>query len=94
MLNVRHIDVERLRRDLSAQAHQARALKHVLRSTWTKPMADEQRALAELRRHITRLCILRAHLRGRRHLSSHDHARIAEHVAREYMLPNEPTVSP
>jgi hypothetical protein len=64
-------------------------------------MADEQRALARLARRMTDLCILRARLRGRWHVTavprSHRqagaawdregyNARIAERVALDYAL--------
>jgi hypothetical protein len=64
-------------------------------------MADEQRALARLARRMTELCILRARLRGRWHVSAAPralrrdgetwdrdayHARIAERVALDYVL--------
>lgn len=53
---------------LAARAAESHALKGALRQAWTRPMAEEQRALARLRRRITDLCVLRAHLRGRYHL--------------------------
>ena len=53
-------DIRRLKHDLCAAALRARALKAVLRTTWTRPMADEQRALCQLAARVTRLCILRA----------------------------------
>ena len=101
MLDRSAIDVARLRSDLVEAAREARDLKRVLRASWTKPMADEQHALAELRRRTTALCILRALLRGRYHLAkapregrSPDsewnreqyHHKIAERVARDYEL--------
>ncbi|HRG99868.1 MAG TPA: hypothetical protein PLR99_26665, partial [Polyangiaceae bacterium] len=54
---------------LRARAEESRALKVLLRATWTRPMAEEQRHLARLRRRITDLCVLGAHLRGRFHLA-------------------------
>src|SRR5262249_44522003 len=98
------IDLHRLRRDVAACAAESRALKQVLRRTWTVPMADEQRRLARLAWRATELCILLARRRGRFHVSSlppeereEYHARIAERVARDYQLPaNSPaaTVAP
>jgi hypothetical protein len=67
-------------------------------------MADEQRRLARLARHMTDLCVLIAHRRGRFHVSAPPrdmrqsgaawscegyHARTAERVARDYLLPAE-----
>jgi len=53
---------------LDARARESRGLKGLLRATWVRPMAEEQRHLARLRRRITDLCFLRAQLRGRFHL--------------------------
>ena len=90
MVNPSDIDTPRLKRDLVAAAHEARDLKRLLGATWTRPMAAVQKALAELRRHTTRLCVLRAFLRGKHHCSTPArdgdwHARIAERAAREYL---------
>ena len=92
------IDRMKLRADLGALARECRALKDVLGTTWTRPMADEQRRLARLRWRATELCVLRAWTRGKRHVTkapragggdaSWDgeawHARIAERVAKDY----------
>lgn len=83
---------ERLRADLGALARECRALKDMLRTTWTRPMADEQRHLARLRWRTTELCVLRAWSRRRLHVRSVDdaeawHATIAERVAKDYELP-------
>ena len=82
------IDLARLKHDLRALAAQSKALKALLRQRWTRPMADEQRALAALRRRATRLCVLRASLRGRLHLHIDvaEHQKIAARAAREYVL--------
>jgi hypothetical protein len=103
MFNPKEIDIQRLKHDLRLTASESLALKRLLRTTWTKPMADEQRALAELRRRITRLCILRAFMRGRHHHRkpprdgfapgaewnpAEYHARMAERAAREYLIPS------
>jgi hypothetical protein len=84
-----NIDSERLRADLGVLARECRALKNVLGTTWPRPMADEQRRLARLRRKVTELCVLRAHSRGRLHVKSVEepeawHARIAARVAKDY----------
>jgi hypothetical protein len=104
MLNKELIDWARVCRELADGAKRSRALKNLLRATWTRPMAEEQRELAALRGRITRLCILRAFARGKRHVHGppHDgsypgmlwnsdeyHARISERVAREYAVEPE-----
>ena len=63
------IDVSSLHSELTELANQAKSLKKLLRATWTRPMADEQRKLVFLRRRITDACILRAMMRGRKHLA-------------------------
>lgn len=98
-MNERDIDTPRLVADLKTLALQARALKARLRRRWTRPMADEQLELHGLARRATALCILRAHTRGRLHVTkrprdglapdaewdAHSYnARIAARVAREY----------
>jgi hypothetical protein len=67
-------------------------------------MAKEQQALCELRKRTTRLCVLRAFLRGRHHFRNPPkagwgpndvwepvayHARIAERTAREYLYESQ-----
>ena len=89
------IDGNKLRADLGVLARECRALKNMLRTTWTRPMADEQRHLARLRRRVTELCVLRAFSRRRLHARSGGpasdlaervawHTRIAERVAKDY----------
>jgi hypothetical protein len=95
-----HIDTRRLVADLAALAMEACALKALLGATWTRPMADEQRRLARLRRRTTELCVLRAFARGRWHVTSplregaypgmkwdRDawNAAVAERVAKDYV---------
>jgi hypothetical protein len=99
MIEAKDIDTIRLVGDLRAAAAEARELKRALGATWQRPMAAEQRALAELRRHATRLCVLRAFLRGKWHVTKAPrdgvspleewnaaewHARVAERAARQY----------
>jgi hypothetical protein len=62
------MNIPLLRKDLAEAATRSRQLKRLLGQRWERPMADEQRELARLRRHTTELCVLRAHLRGRSHL--------------------------
>jgi hypothetical protein len=100
MSNGHGVDVVRLKADIVGFSRRSRALKRVLRVRWERPMADEQRELAELRVRITRLCVLRAFLRGKVHIcrpprgatewdGAAYHARVAERAAREYELPAE-----
>ena len=63
------IDLPKLKRDLAKAALECTELKRALRRRWTEPMADTQRALLRARRRTTELNILRAHLRGRHHLT-------------------------
>ena len=87
------IDGNKLRADVGALAHECRALKKVLRTTWTGPMADEQRRLTRLKRRVTDLCVLRAWSRKRLHVRNVEdaeawHAAIASRVAKDYPLAN------
>lgn len=101
-----HIDDSRLRADMALLAKDARALKLVLRSTWTRPMAEEQRRLSRVRRRMTELCVLRAWSRGHCHVTRAPrdgaypgmtwdreawHTAIAARVARDYAAPSEET---
>ena len=100
-MSIDRIDLRRLKCDLFATAVQCYELKQSLRRRWTRPMADEQRALVRAARRMTELCILRAHLRGRCHVTvaplalrqagsawdqAEHHARIAQRVALDYAL--------
>jgi hypothetical protein len=81
------LDVSRLADDVVRLVVECTELKALLRKTWTRPMADEQRRHARARRNLTDLFILKAHLRRRIHarsLSADDHARIAELTAARY----------
>jgi hypothetical protein len=91
------IDGNKLRADLGALAHECRALKNVLRTTWIRPMADEQRRLTRLKRKVTELCVLRAWSRKRLHVKTVPnipdadadalaswHEAIAQRVAKDY----------
>jgi len=93
------IDMRRLRRDIASVSAEICTLKRLLRQTWTRPMADEQRRAVRLARHATELCVLLARTRGRWHVTAPPrdvrqagaawdrdayHARIAERVALDY----------
>lgn len=83
------IDLPALRGLLKQTATEIAALKGVLRRTWTRPMAVEQRTLCSLKRQATGLCVLRALMRGRYHLTGADrehHQKVAEQVADRYQL--------
>jgi hypothetical protein len=92
------LDLKRLRRDLASASARCRELKLVLRRTWTRPMADEQRALAHAAWRVTELCVLLAQRRGRWHLAAprdaswdreKEQTRIAERVLRDYAVADE-----
>ena len=62
------MDIRRLVSDLKTTAALLVALKRVLRSSGHRTTPFEARTLGELKSRATRLCCLRAHLRGRLHL--------------------------
>lgn len=92
------IDGDRLRADTCALGRECRALKDLLGTTWTRPMADEQRRLVRLRWRVTELCVLRAWTREKAHVRTAPrgaaegwdraawHSKIAERVAKDYAL--------
>ena len=97
------IDIAQVRRDVASASVASLELKKVLRTRWERPMGDEQRALARLRRRTTELLVLIARARGRFHVAvppraARDagaawdreayHARIAERTALDYALPD------
>ena len=91
-----NIDSERLRADLGVLARECRALKNVLGTTWTRPMADEQRHLVRVRLKVTELCVLRAWSRGKLHVRNVEApeawaVRIAERVGKDYARPDTDT---
>ena len=102
------IDRTRVRADIALAASEASAIKRALRTTWQRPMADEQRRLCRLKRRLTELYVLLASIRGRFHLSTPPeelraagrvwdravwHAKIAERMAVDYAVPERPEVS-
>lgn len=97
------IDTLRLRLDIASVTIECREIKALLRRRWDRPMAEEQRRLARLRRHATELHILRAVARGRVHVSARPielrgapdewdpiayNRRIAERIALDYPVPS------
>jgi hypothetical protein len=64
-----------------------RALKKVLRTTWTRSMGLEQWQLTELKAESTQRYILRAWARGRYHLADHDRCKeVADQLVTQYPL--------
>jgi len=62
------VDIATLRSDLSTTAALLHALKRAMRTSGHRMTRLEGRTLVELKGRATRLCALRAHLRGRIHL--------------------------
>lgn len=84
---MQNINLIKLRADLRAIEEQIRPVKEALRSTWTKPMADEQYDLIRLRREATRLLCLLAWARGKSHIADKEkNDRIAEHAMAQYQV--------
>jgi len=71
------LNIPQLKQDRRELEDRIRAVKKELRSPWTKPMANLQYELIDLKRQATELCILRAWARGRHHLSDVDLCRAA-----------------
>ncbi len=57
-----------LARDIAQFSADCIHLKKALRTTWTRPMAEEQRRLVRVRRSLTELHVLLAWSRGRLHV--------------------------
>ena len=69
MTTLTDLDFHPLRADIRDISAQIGALKRQLRTTWTRPMADEQRALERLKLRATELCALCAFARGKLHFT-------------------------
>lgn len=67
------IDQNRLRHDISQYIADCIHLKKQLRSTWVKPMAEEQQRLVRVRRKLTDLFVVLAASRGRLHVKHAPH---------------------
>jgi hypothetical protein len=81
------MNINQLKQDRQELEEQIRAVKKQLRSSWTRPMADEQYELIRLKLEATELCILRAWLRGRHHLPDVERCQeVAERRLTEYRL--------
>ncbi len=63
-------ETETLRTLIRDAEDRIRVVKRGLRSTWTRPMGDEQQELLALKRHVTRLLVTLAWRRGRLHVRS------------------------
>jgi hypothetical protein len=84
------LNIPQLKQDRRELEVRIREVKTQLRSTWTKPMANEQYELIGLKRKATELCILRAWHRGRHHLPDAEYCqKIAEELAPRYELEEE-----
>lgn len=87
MESIKHIiDLTSLRAGAKDLETRIRALKQSLRSPWTKPMGNEQNELQDLKREITAHYVLRALLRGRRHLSPSFERAMRKHLERAEKL--------
>jgi hypothetical protein len=62
------LDISKLRSAISQLVADCIHLKSVLRVTWTRPMAEEQRRLVRVRRELTDLFVLLAFSRKKLHL--------------------------
>lgn len=80
------LDISRLRADIHDIVSQIRETKAPLRTRWTAPMYEHQARLISLKDKATRLCILRAHARGKVHLAGDADTcrKIAEQLAPTY----------
>jgi len=61
-------DSTRLRHDITLLIADCIHLKKQLRSTWVRPMAEEQQRLVRVRRKLTELFVILAASRGRLHV--------------------------
>lgn len=101
------IDLPRLQQAMAAAAEASKDIKKVLRAPWPEgeEMGPRQWELHKLQRRATELCVLRARLRGRYHLSVAPrafrdaglawdqegyHAKIAGKLAEEFAAAPEP----
>jgi len=82
-----NIDIYRLRSDLKGIEDKIRPVKEALRSTWTKPMDEEQYKLILLRKEATELLCLLAWSRGKSHLADEMKAqKLAERRLAKYQV--------
>ncbi len=102
-LSLPSIDTNRLKHDIEQLIAECTDLKSVLRATWTKPMADEQRRHLAVRRRLTERFVLLAHTRRKQHITHRPRSlpegeewnviehntRIAERLAPDYARASE-----
>jgi hypothetical protein len=62
------LDISKVRSAISKLIADCIHLKSILRATWTRPMADEQRRLVRVRRELTELFVLLAFSRRKLHV--------------------------
>ncbi len=62
------LDISKVRSDIARFTADSIHLKSVLRTTWTRPMADEQQRLVRVRRTLTDLFVLFAFSRNKLHV--------------------------
>lgn len=62
------LDHSKIRSDIALLIADCIHLKSLLRTTWTRPMADEQRRLVRVRRKLTELFVLLAFSREKLHV--------------------------
>ena len=85
-----NINTIQLRADLREIEDRIQPVKAALRSTWTKPMGDEQWKLITLRHQATKLLCLLAWSRGRHHMADKERSTmIAENMAPKYQIKTE-----
>ena len=95
------IDFGKLKGDIAELVAACTEAKRLLRTTWVRPMAEEQRRLCRHRRRVTELLVLLARSRGSLHVIAAPRAvrdagcawdalaynqRIAERVALDYVV--------
>jgi hypothetical protein len=79
------MDIQQLKNDRKALEERIREVKSELRTTWTRPMGDVQAEHLRLKKEATGLCILRAWLRGKLHITDAERCKeIAERRMAEY----------
>ena len=88
------IDSLKLRHDISQLIADCIHLKSVLRTTWLRPMAEEQRRLIRVRRNLTERFVLLAVTRKKLHVTHVEdaiayHQTIAMRLLPEYARSSE-----
>lgn len=85
-----NLDVARLTHDIALLIADCIHLKALLGTTWTRPMADEQRRQHVVRRRLTERFMLLALSRKKLHTNGPDaldaHRQVAERLGSEYAV--------